>query len=78
MKNIILSIPDDLYKKSRDYAEKHGISLNEFIRTLLKQAVNTAGDDPVQKLIENSRHVAVNTKDWKWNRDEIYDREILS
>lgn len=78
MKNVTLSIPDDLLKKSREYAEKHGASLNEFIRILLKQAVSPAGDDPVQKLIGNSQRFAVNTKDWTWNRADLYDRKVFS
>ncbi|MCK6691348.1 MAG: DUF6364 family protein [Thermoanaerobaculia bacterium] len=80
MKNVTLSIPDDLLKKSREYAEKQGTSLNEFIRLLLKQAVNQSENDPVKRLIGHSRgnRLKVNTKGWKWNRNEIYDRKIFS
>lgn len=78
MKNVTLSIPDDLLRKSREYAQKHGTSLNEFIRTLLRQAVTPPGDDPVQKLIDNSSRLGVSTKDRKWNRDELYDRKVFS
>jgi len=80
MKNVTLSIPEDLLKKSRDYAEKHGTSLNEFIRLLLKQAISHPEIDPVQKLIAHSKskHLLVETKAWKWNRSELYDRKILS
>lgn len=80
MKNVTLSIPDDLLTKSREYAEKHGTSLNEFIRLLLKQVVSPPDSDPIQKLIIHSqnKHLAVNTKNWKWNRNELYDRKIFS
>jgi plasmid stability protein len=78
MKNVTLSIPEELLRKSREYAQKHGTSLNEFIRTLLRQAVTPPGNDPVQKLIDNSDRLKVSTKDWKWNRDELYDRKIFS
>lgn len=80
MKNVTLSIPDDLLKKSREYAEKQGSSLNEFIRQLLKQAINHAENDPVQKLIDHSKNdrLLVETKGWHWNRSELYDRKVLS
>ncbi len=80
MKNVTLSIPDDLLAKSREYAEKHGTSLNEFIRHLLKQVVSPPESDPIQKLITHSqnKHLAVKTENWKWNRNELYDRKIFS
>ncbi|MBK6932051.1 MAG: ribbon-helix-helix protein, CopG family [Saprospirales bacterium] len=78
MKNVTLSLPDDLLRKSREYAEKQGISLNEMIRRILKQQVQSERKDAVDKLIDHSRTFRVQTKKWKWNRDEIYDRKIFS
>lgn len=78
MKNLTLSIPDDLLKKSREYAGRQGMSLNEFIRTLLRHAVSPPGNDPIEKLIENSKRLSVSTKDWKWNREDLYDRKVFS
>jgi hypothetical protein len=34
--------------------------------------VTPPGNDPVQKLIDNSERLSVSTKDQKWNRDELY------
>lgn len=80
MKNVTLSLPDDLLKKSREYAEKHGTSLNEFIRQLLKQVVTPPDNDPCQKLINHSKdmRLSVETQGWKWNRNDLYDRKIFS
>lgn len=78
MKNVTLSIPENLLLKSREYAKKQGTSLNELIRTLLKKHVSPDEHDPVQRLIENSNRLSVDTKDWKWNRNDIYDRKIFS
>jgi len=80
MKNVTLSIPDDLLKKSREYAQKHGSSLNEFVRVLLKQAINQPENDPAKKLIAHSKskRLVVETKNWNWNRSELYDRKVLS
>lgn len=75
MKNVTLSIPDDLLQKSREYAQKHGSSLNEFVRVLLKQAINQPENDPVQKLIVHSRtkRLVVETKTRNWKRSELPD-----
>lgn len=78
MKNVTLSLPDDLLHMSRQYAEKHGTSLNEFIRNLLKQAVAPQENDPVQKLIDHSYNLSIDTKNINWTREEIYDRKIFS
>ena len=78
MKNVTLSIPDELLQLSREYAKRHGTSLNEFIRELLKRHVLNESDSPVDRLLKNSETYTVSTKSWKWNRDEIYDRKIFS
>jgi len=78
MKNITLSIPDDLLMKSREYAAKHGTSLNRFIREFLKQIVQNEDKTTIEKLLEKSDLYSTKTKPYKWNRDEIYDRKIFS
>jgi len=77
MKNITLSIPDDLLIKSREYAAKHGTSLNKFIRDFLKQVVQTEDKSTIKKLLDKSDAYAIETKPYKWNRDEIYDRKVF-
>ena len=78
MKNVTLSIPENLLEMSRDYAKRHGTSLNEFIRELLRRNVLNEMDGPIDRLLENSEKFAVTTKSWNWDRNEIYDRKIFS
>lgn len=78
MKNVTLSIPDELLRKSREYAQQHGTSLNELIRTLLKKQVDPEETNAVQKLLNHTQRLSVNTKDWKWDRTDIYDRKVFS
>ncbi|MFN3175406.1 MAG: CopG family ribbon-helix-helix protein [Phaeodactylibacter xiamenensis] len=78
MKNITLSIPDELLEKSRAYAKLHGTSLNEFVRELLRRHVATSTISPTEKLLERSNSLSISTKKWKWNRNELYDRKIFS
>ncbi|MCF6352584.1 MAG: hypothetical protein L3J06_06205 [Cyclobacteriaceae bacterium] len=39
MKNVTLSIPENLLLKSREYAQMHGTNLNSLIRKLLNNTV---------------------------------------
>lgn len=78
MKNVTLSLPDDLLRRSREYAQQHGTSLNELIRTLLRRQVNPEESDPVQKLKDHTQRLSIPTRGWKWNRADIYDRKIFS
>ena len=78
MKNVTLSIPEDLLRESREYAKRNGSSLNEYIRTLLKQAVRKQTSDTVEDLEQLSEKIKINTKSNSWNRSEIYDRKVFS
>ncbi len=78
MKNVTLSIPDDLLAKSREYAAKQGTSLNQFIREMLKMYVKNQEESTIERLLDKSKKLSVKTKTVKWNRDEIYDRKIFS
>ena len=67
MKNITLSIPDELLEKSRSYAKLHGTSLNEFVRELLRRHVATSTKNPAEQLLERSNSLTVSTKNWRNN-----------
>ncbi|MDH5382798.1 MAG: type II toxin-antitoxin system HicB family antitoxin [Cyclobacteriaceae bacterium] len=45
MKNITLSIPEDILRRSREYAKKHGVSLNQMVRNLLSQTITGSEED---------------------------------
>ena len=65
MKNKTLSIPEDLLIKSREYATKHGTSLNKFIREFLKQVVQSEDKSTIDKLLEKSDSYSVKTTPYK-------------
>jgi len=76
MKNITLSIPDDLLAKVRQYAQRRNKSINQLIREMLASRVQSK--NAVQNLIEISdRLAAVSQEKYTWNRDEIYDRQDI-
>ena len=77
MKNITLSIPDDLLKEARAYAKRHGISLNEMVRKLLKKSVINEKEHPTELIIGHTKKIKIDTTR-KFSRDDIYDRKIFS
>lgn len=54
------------------------MSLNQFIRNILRQYMQNQEKSTAQKLIDLSEKVSVKTKSFKWNRDEICDRKVFS
>jgi len=73
MKNVTLAIPEDLLTKSREYAKRHGTTLNEMIRDLLRKNVTRDKDDFLERLEEAQKHLSVDTK-IKFDRDELHER----
>ena len=74
MKNVTLSMPDDLLAKSREYAEKHGTTLNDMIREYLKKTVKSDQSDFIKRLELLQQQVHIKTKGVKFDRDELYER----
>ncbi len=72
MRNITLSIDDDLLEKGREYARSHNISLNALVRKLLKQAVvreESRWLDDMFKLMDRAN---VSSKGKRGTRNELY------
>jgi len=78
MKNITLSLPDDLLDQSREYAQRQGTSLNELVRQLLRQQIHFHRDNPLERFIRHTEQFSISTKSIKWNRAELYDRKVIS
>lgn len=73
MANVTLSIDDDVLKLSREYAQRHGISLNALIRVLLERAVSASVDGSIEELFELMDGLKADSKGKRWTRDELYD-----
>ena len=73
MKNVTLSIPDDLLAKSRQFALEHDTSLNQMIRNYLSSRVIKDTKRGMESLFElmDSAEVKTNVK---WTRDDLYKR----
>ncbi len=73
MKNVTLSIPDDLLNKSREYALENNTSLNQMIRDYLSSKVMKDRKRGLESLFELMDSVEVKTN-LKWTRDDLYKR----
>ena len=74
MKNITLSIPDELIKQGREYAVKHGTTLNALIRKLLKSTVEGGQQTKVKQIIIEMQQLKSPKKSINWNREDLYER----
>lgn len=74
MKNLTLAIDEATLKASREYAKRHNTTLNQLVRDLLQHTVAQDQQGGVEELLRFFREHAGNSGDWKWNREELYDR----
>ncbi len=71
MANLTLSIPDELLKRGRSYAQARGTSLNALVRELLNESISSP-DSSVDSMIERLRHSAGDSKGVKIAREELH------
>lgn len=79
MKNITLAVDDEVLISVRGYAARHNTTVNALVReylTRLAQQEDQAGQAR-RRLVELSAESGMQTGAWTWNRDEIYDRDML-
>jgi len=71
MANITLSIPDDLLKNGRRYAQNRGTSLNALVRELLAEPV-TRPADSVESMLTRLRQSSGDSKGVKIKREDLH------
>jgi hypothetical protein len=76
--NITLSASKELIEKSREFARKRNTTLNNLIRNFL---ISIGGEDDRDRIAEEfaelaRNHAGKSAKDFKFNRDSVYDRGI--
>jgi hypothetical protein len=74
MKNITLSIEDDVVANARSYAQQHGTTLNQLIRDFLRQKAQTSHKkNGIDRIFELADKYPSQLENYKFNREEIYD-----
>lgn len=71
MPNITLSIPKDLLKNGRRYAQARGTSLNALVRELLSETVSSPADS-VDSMIARLRQSPGDSKGVKIKREDLH------
>jgi len=72
MKNITLSIDDDILQAGREYARQHNVSFNVLVRKLIEQTVvqkQSRWLDDTFSLMDKANVSSVGAR---WSREELY------
>lgn len=73
MKNITLSMDDDLLEAGRKYAQEHNISFNALVRDLVSRTVAPESSVWVQELFAKIEKAQGHSGGETWNREDLYD-----
>ncbi len=76
VKNVTISIEDELWQTVREAAASNRVSMNAFIRDILRQSVRRTGDSAAERFAALAEASGPAPKSWKWNREEIYEDAI--
>jgi hypothetical protein len=80
MKNITLSVDDEVLAAVRRYASNNNTTVNGLVRDYLTRLA-TQEDRAAKarrRLLELSEQSEGRLGNWVWNREELYDRGMLS
>jgi outer membrane receptor for Fe3+-dicitrate len=74
--NVTLSVPDEIMQEARARAETLGTSVNQLVREYLEQFTGKSDLGTVaDEFARLSRASQGNSRDWKFNRDELHHRQ---
>jgi len=71
--NITISLDEKLLRSGRQYAEKHGTSVNALIRGLLEKTVTNDSMDWVDECFSLMDRANVKSNGTRWKRKDLYD-----
>ena len=72
MKNITLSIDENVLQAGREYARNHNISFNSLVRKLVEQTVVTNKDCWLHDTFSLMDTLNATSGNEKWTREELY------
>lgn len=73
MKNITISIDEEVLEAGRQYAKRHNTSLNALIRRLLAQTVLPSSHDWVDECFAWMDQSGADSGGRRWAREDLYD-----
>ncbi|UTC63096.1 hypothetical protein E4O03_09750 [Treponema sp. OMZ 792] len=72
MKNITLSLDEDILTAGQEYAKNQNISFNSLIRKLLEQTIHSQKHKWLDDTFSLMDKVSISTEKKQWTRDELY------
>jgi ribonuclease D len=72
MPNITISLDENLVRCGRDYARKHGTSLNALIRKLLEETVTESAENWLDDCFNRMDRAQADSRGRKWRREDLY------
>lgn len=72
MRNITLSIDEDLLQAGRKYARIHNISFNVLVRKLIEQTVAPKKEQWLDDTFSLMDKLDVSSGNKKWTREDLY------
>lgn len=73
MRNVTISISDELLERGRRYAEKNKTSLNAMIRKLLAETVSDSSTIWIDDAFSVMDEADLTSDGVKWKREDLYD-----
>ena len=74
MKNITLSLDDELLEAGRQYAERHQTTLNALVRELLSKTVLSDRPGTIKEMFRLMDANPGNSRGRRWKREDLYAR----
>lgn len=74
MKNITLSLEDELLEAGRQYAQRHQTTLNALVRELLVRTVISDRESMVREMFRLMDSAPGNSRGRRWKREDLYER----
>ena len=74
MKNVTLSLDDEVLEAGRRYAQRHQTTLNALVRELLVKTVMADRKAGVQEMFRLMDAHSGNSRRRRWTREELYVR----
>jgi hypothetical protein len=74
MKNITLSLDDELLEAGRQYAQRHQTTLNALVRELLVRTVLADRQTAIKEMFRLMDANPGNSRGRRWKREDLYDR----
>lgn len=72
MKNITLTMDEQVLKAGREYARKHNVSFNVLVRRLVEQTVLSTKDQWLEDTFSLMDTLKVSSENLTWTREDLY------